>query len=83
MSRLPLSQEGTTGRLLAQGSVQLKVLGMNTDGFLKYYCAMFRSLIIYGAPAWNFLLNDCDIKCLERVQKLATRAILPKTISTL
>ena len=35
-----------------------------------------RSLIIYGAPAWFFLLNDCDIKRLERIQRSATRTFL-------
>ena len=35
-------------------------------------------LIINGAPAWFFLLNDCNIKCLECIQRSATRTILPE-----
>ena len=56
---------------------QLKVLGMNTNGLFKYYCANIRFLATYAAPAWFLLLNDCDIVRLERIQRSATRTILP------
>ena len=49
---------------------------MNINCLPKYLCANIRSLIIYGAPAWFFILNDCDNKCLERIQRSATRTIL-------
>ena len=47
-----------------------------SDCLPKYLCVNIRSLIIYGAPAWLFILNDCDNKCLERIQRSATRTIL-------
>jgi hypothetical protein len=56
---------------------QLKVLGMNREGLKRYYCANIRSLITYASPAWFLMLSDQDRDRLERIQRSASRMILP------
>ena len=56
---------------------QLKILGMNSDGLNTFYCSNIRSLLSYVAPAWFTLLGDTNLEKLEKVQRSATRIILP------
>ena len=56
---------------------QLKILGMNSDGLKRYFCANIRSLISYASPAWFFMLSNHDRDRLEKIQRSATRTILP------
>ena len=56
---------------------QLKILGMNAEGLKTFYCSNIRSLLGYAAPAWFTLLGDTDSNRLEKVQRTATRVILP------
>ena len=56
---------------------QLKILGMNAEGLKTFYCSNIRSLLSYAAPAWFTLLGDTDSSRLEKVQRTATRVILP------
>ena len=56
---------------------QLKILGMNTNGLITFYCTNIRSVLTYAAPAWYTLLSKFDQERLEKVQRCATRVILP------
>ena len=56
---------------------QLRILGMDTKGLRTFYCANIRSVLTYAAPAWYFLLSKQDQDRLEKVQRYATRIILP------
>ena len=56
---------------------QLKKLGMNSDGLKRFFTANIRSIISYAAPAWFSILSDFDKGRLERIQRSATRTILP------
>ena len=56
---------------------QLKILGMNQQGLTRFFCSNVRSLISYAAPAWFPLLSDTDKIRLEKIQRTATRAIIP------
>ena len=56
---------------------RLKVLGMNTHGLKIFYCTCVRPVLTYAAPAWFYFLSDNLKNEMERVQKSATRIILP------
>ena len=56
---------------------QLKILGMNTDGLKNFYIANIRSIISYASPSWFSMLSGGDKARLEKVQRTATRFILP------
>jgi hypothetical protein len=57
--------------------LQLKRMGLNIKGLTNFYCACIRSILIYGAPAWFYLLSQQDRQKLESIQRSATRLILP------
>ena len=56
---------------------QLKKLGMSSEGLKRFYTANIRSIISYAAPAWFHILSDLDKGRLERIQRSATKTILP------
>ena len=56
---------------------QLKIVGMDKHGLHTFYCTNIRPVLAYAAPAWYFLLSKVDQERLERVQRHATRIILP------
>ena len=56
---------------------QLKTLGKNQQGLIRFFCSYVRSLISYADPAWFPLLSDTDKIRLEKIQRTATRAIIP------
>ena len=56
---------------------QLGKLGMNSDGLKRFFMANIRSMISYAAPEWFSILSDFDEGRLERIQRSATRTILP------
>lgn len=56
---------------------QLKILGMDIAGLKSFYTANIRSILTYASPAWYFFLSDGDKIRLSRIQRAATRAILP------
>ena len=51
---------------------------MNMQGLKTFFSSNIRSVLIYGAPAWFSLLNETDKIRLEKVQRAATRIILPE-----
>ena len=57
--------------------LQLKRLGMSIPSLKNFYCAFVRSNLVYGAPAWFFMLSTHDQTRLESIQRSATRIILP------
>ena len=57
----------------------LEVLGMDVSGLKLFYCSNIESILTYVAPAWYFLLSENDKDRLEKVQRAATRLILPDT----
>ena len=56
---------------------QLKIVGMDKHGLHTFYCTNIRPVLAYAAPVWYFLLSKVDQERLERVQRHATRIILP------
>ena len=50
---------------------------MNVDGLKTFFCSNIRSVATYSAPAWFPLLSEYDKNRLEKVQRAATRAMLP------
>jgi hypothetical protein len=57
---------------------KLKQLGLNTDGLLKFYISNIRSILVYACPAWYTLVSKTDFSRLDRVQRKATKIILPQ-----
>jgi hypothetical protein len=57
---------------------QLKIFGMDSCGLRIFYCSNIRTILSYASPAWYFLLSDKDKERLEKVQRTATRIILPE-----
>ena len=57
--------------------LQLKKMGLNTDGLRNFYCTCIRSVLVYGAPAWFHLLSQQDQIRLESIQRSATCLMLP------
>ena len=55
----------------------LKQMGMDSDGLKTFYVANIRSVITYACPAWYNLVPDTDKIILERIQRSATRIVLP------
>ena len=55
----------------------LKRMGMDSDGLRTFYIANIKSIISYACPAWYNLLSDTDKTRLERIQRSATRIVLP------
>ena len=57
---------------------QLKILGVNTEGLKKFFTANIRSIITYASPSWFFLLSEGDKNKLKKIQRTASRFILPE-----
>jgi hypothetical protein len=57
---------------------QLKIFGMDSCGLRIFYCSNIRTILSYASPAWYFLLSDKDKERLDKVQRTATRIILPE-----
>ena len=55
----------------------LKRMGMDSEGLKTFYVANIKSVVAYACPAWYNLLSDTDKTRLERIQRSATRIILP------
>ena len=55
----------------------LKRMGMDSEGLKTFYVANIKSVITYACPAWYNLLSDNDKTRLERIQRSATRIMLP------
>ena len=47
------------------------------EGLNTFYVANIKSVITYACPAWYNLLSDNDKTRLERIQRSATRIMLP------
>ena len=56
---------------------QLKSLGLNNAGLVTFYITNVRSVLTYASPAWFLLLSDFSKNELEKVQRSATRIVLP------
>ena len=56
---------------------QLKSLGLNNAGLVTFYMTNVRSVLTYASPAWFSLLSDFSKNELEKVQRSATRIVLP------
>ena len=55
-----------------------KILGMGTTGLNTFYSSNVRSIISYTSPAWYCLLSQRDKDRLEKLQRSATKVILPE-----
>ena len=55
----------------------LKRMGIDSEGLKTFYVANIKSVITYACPAWYNLLSDNDKTRLERIQRSATRIMLP------
>ena len=51
---------------------------MDSDGLKRFCTANIRSVISYAAPAWFSILSDLDKGRQKRIQRSATRTILPE-----
>ena len=58
---------------------KLKIIGLGRQGLKTFYLSNIRSIICYAAPAWFTLLSKHDKNNLEKIQRAATRVILPDT----
>ena len=57
--------------------VRLKRIGMSKKGLTTYYVTLIRPLLVYGATAWFSILSQHNKDRLEKIQRAATRIILP------
>ena len=55
----------------------LKRMGMDRDGLRTFYIANIKSIISYACPVWYNLLSGTDKTRRERIQRSATRIVLP------
>jgi hypothetical protein len=55
----------------------LKTLGLNSQGLKTFYTSHVRSILTYCSPAWYHILSKEKQNSIERVQKAATKIILP------
>ena len=51
--------------------------GLNNAGLVTFYLTNVRSVLTYASPAWFLLLSDFSKNELEKVQRSATRIVLP------
>ena len=56
---------------------QLKCMNMDTNGLKTFYIANVRSILSYASPVWFHFLANADKLLLEKIQRYATRIILP------
>ena len=55
----------------------LKHMAMGSEALKTFYVANIKSLFAHACPAWYNLLSDTDKTRLERIQRSATRIMLP------
>ena len=55
----------------------LKSMGMDREGLKTFYTTNIKSVIAYACPVWLNMLSHADKVRLERIQRSATRIILP------
>ena len=56
---------------------QLKSLDLNNAGLVTFYITNIRSDLTYASPAWYLILSEFSKNGLEKVQRSATRIVLP------
>lgn len=56
---------------------KLKAIGLSVVGLKLFYTTNIRSIICYAAPSWFTYLRKTNKDTLERLQRTATRIILP------
>ena len=57
--------------------VRLKRFGLNNQGLRTYYISHIRSILTYGSAAWFGIITNQNKDRLERIQRTATRILLP------
>ena len=56
---------------------QLKTMGMNTAGLITFYAANVKPVLSYACPVWFQFISEADKEKLEKVQRYATRMMMP------
>ena len=55
---------------------QMKILQLDQDIMLDFYCKEVRSILEFGVPCWNSGLTVKHTEQIERVQKICTNIII-------
>lgn len=56
----------------------LKTIGLDKNKLRRVYIACIRPVITYGCPAWCTIITDKNYDMLEKIQKIATKIMLPQ-----